>query len=348
VWQLVNLTPFKAERTWFADKEGRKHWSVAVKASFSIQPDGTAVVADEPEEILLAPKYWGEAGSSSPRYEADLTGPKASTDVLVTGSAYSPSGKPVETVDVSLRVDNKIDKTLRVYGDRSWISGIAGPRISGTEPFISMPVKYELSFGGADLAGDDPRTHRIEARNPIGTGFVVRSSNILGKRLPNIEHPAAPIRNWNDHPAPAGFGPLACDWSPRRELAGTYDEAWLERRFPLWAEDFDPLYFQAAPAGQQVNGRLRGGEHVEITNMTPDGVWRFTLPKIYVSFETEFGRERVNHPGTIATVTLEPDRRRVIVSWQTLLSCHHRMDELDDTVIRQKPYLPLGDREDER
>jgi hypothetical protein len=343
VWQLVNLTPFTAERTWFADKDGRNHWSVAVKATYSIAPDGTAIVCDEQEKIFHVPEYWGKPGSSSPRWEADLTGPKAATDVLVTGSAYSPSRRPADVVDVRLRVGNIIDKTLRVHGNRSWMSSSGSVRIGPTEPFISVPVTYERAFGGADMAGDDVRTHRIDARNPIGTGFALRSSSLAGKPLPNVECPSSPVRQWSDRPTPAGFGPIACDWSPRRELAGTYDEAWQTTRFPLWAEDFDPGYFQAAPVDQQVIGHLRGGESVELVNMTPTGLWSFALPKMYLSFETQFGREVVNHTGRIGTLTLDPDRNRVVVSWQTFVPCHHRADELDYTVIRQKPYVPLGD-----
>jgi hypothetical protein len=339
VWQLANLTPYQAERTWFVDKDGRNHWSVAVKGTFQVSPSGAVSVAEEQEKMLLMPKYWEAAGTSSVRWESDMIGPKGRTDVLVNGSAYAPAGRPAASVDISLRVGNEINKTLRVYGNRWWRLGVVRLRASAPEPFSVMAVKYEAAFGGFDRGAADPLQHRLDGRNPVGTGFFIDSAHAMSQRLPNLEHPATPISGWDDRPAPAGFGAIACDWSPRRELAGTYDEAWLKERFPLWARDFDPRYFQAAPPDQQSQGYLRGGEVLQLTNMTPQGVWRFELPRTYLSFVTKFGRERVNHHANISAVVLEPDRNRVIVSWQTFLSCHHRADELDSTAIREKPYL---------
>lgn len=339
MWEIANLTPYKTERTWFMDKEGRNHWSLAVKATFTVQEDGTAVPAEDPEDILYVPKYGGEPGTSSVSAEADLTGPKAATDVLVHGSAHAPNGRPTDTVMVRLRVGSHIDKTLCVQGDRQWMAGVTGPRVSRPLPFVVMPITYERAFGGRDVEHEDPRRHRIYDSNPIGSGFAVTRSTVIGKGLPNVEVPSALVRGWNDRPAPAGLGPVACDWSPRRELAGTYDDAWKETRFPLWAEDFDPRYFQAAPADQQVGCKLRGGEVVEVVNMSPDSLWRFPLPKIHLSFLTAFGKEQVHHGASLATVTLIPDRRRVLMSWQSFLPCHHRADELDYTVVTEKPYL---------
>lgn len=339
MWELANLTPYKADWTWFADKDGRNHWSVAVKGTFRVEDDGSTVIADEQEDVLLIPKYFGEPGKTSQRWESDLTGPKAATDVLISGSAYSPAGRPVPALDVSLRVGNVIKKELRIYGERRWTAITGALRPSAPEPFVIMPIRYERAFGGTDYSSEDPREHRIDSRNPIGTGFAVRREAARAQNLPNIEDPATPIREWDDRPRPVALGPVAHDWSPRRELAGTCDQAWLDHRFPLWPTDFDPRYFQAAPPDQQVPGHLRGGELFELTNMTPGGAWRFRLPRIYIGFETDIDREQVHHQGTIGTVTLDPDTRRVIISWQTFVSCHHQADDLDYTVIREKPFL---------
>jgi hypothetical protein len=339
VWELVNMTPYKADRTWFADNDGRNFWSVAVKGTFLVQEDGSTVIADEQEDVLLIPKYFGEPGKTSPQWEADLTGPKAATDVLITGSAYSPTGRPVQALDVSVRIGNAINKQLRVYGDRVWTMITGALRPSAPEPFRSMPIKYERAFGGTDYSSEDPREHRIESRNPIGTGFAVRREHAREQQLPNIEDPAAPIREWDDRPRPVALGPIAHDWSPRRELAGTFDQAYIDTRFPVWPLDFDARYYQAAPPDQQVPQRLRGGEVIEIRNMTPNGVWRFRLPHTYISFDTEIDKEQHRHHGTIGTVTLDPETRRVIVSWQTFVSCHHQADDLDYTIIREKPFV---------
>jgi hypothetical protein len=176
----------------------------------------------------------------------------------------------------------------------------------------------------------------MEARNPIGTGFATQAAHCLGSRVPNVEYPGELIGSWNDHPQPAGFGPLECHWSPRRELAGTYDEKWRQGRFPLWAEDFDQRYNNCAPADQQVTGFLRGGESVELVNLSHDSMLAFRLPRIYPFFRTRFGYEQVEHRARLSTVIVEPDVPRVIMTWQTSLVCNHKVDELDSTVVTEK------------
>lgn len=123
------------------------------------------------------------------------------------------------------------------------------------------------------------------------------------------------------------------------ELAGTYDGAWLKNRFPLWAEDLDPRYYCCAPRDQQVDGYLRGGEPVQIVNMSPNGSLRFNLPRLVFGFSTRLRREIVHHRGTLATVILEPEAARVIMVWQSALMCNHHVDDLDQTTIRLKKHV---------
>jgi hypothetical protein len=154
-------------------------------------------------------------------------------------------------------------------------------------------------------------------------------------RLPNVEHADQLIESWKDRPAPAGLTPIDCSWSPRRELAGTYDERWLSDRSPLWAEDFDPRYNSCAPADQQVRGFLEGGEAAQLVNLSPDGQLAFRLPKVNLSFNTQFGRNRVEHGGQLCTVIVEPDVPRVVMVWQASLVCNDRVDELDATFVAE-------------
>ena len=41
MWALDNQTPFKAERSWSMDLDGRDRWVVVVKGTFQIKADGT-------------------------------------------------------------------------------------------------------------------------------------------------------------------------------------------------------------------------------------------------------------------------------------------------------------------
>lgn len=340
MWLVSNNTPYAAERSWVQDKDGNKLWMVVVKATYDILPDGLTRLAENQEPASLLGKHSGEPGKSSLVYDSDFFGVKPNTDVLVNGTAYAPVGKQrVARVDVQFEVGS-IKKRLAVFGNRVWEkSFVGGPSISSPQLFESMPIRYEHAFGGWDRTADDPSDHRLEARNPVGTGFATKAGHCVGSRVPNVEYPNQLIGSWKDQPQPAGFGPIECHWSPRRELAGTYDEKWQKERFPLWAQDFNTRYYNCAPADQQATGYLRGGEAVELINLTPSGRLLFQLPRVYPFFETHFGRKRVEHRAQLCTVTIEPDHLRVIMAWQTSLVCNRGADDLDVTIVTEKRML---------
>ena len=223
--------------------------------------------------------------------------------------------------------------------DRRWEKVVAGLAMTEPETYLRMPMIPERAFGGYDRRAEDPAAHRLYPSNPVGTGFAVAAAHLDGAPVPNIEYPDQRIRAWTDRPRPAIFRPLASYWSPRLEYAGTYDERWLRERLPLLAEDFDERYYQCASADQQAPGFLRGGERVELRNLTPEGLLAFALPKLRLRFTTRFGREQVPHRAQLHTVILEPDRRRVILVWCTLLPCHHKVDKLDSTLVEEIPFV---------
>lgn len=336
MWMVDNRTPYAVDKIWRQDKDGNKLWMVVVKATFDISLNGTTSLAKEQIPVAATCEYRGARGKTSLIHESDLFGVKAGTDVLVNGSAWAPSGRRVRALDVRLRI-GAVNKRLRVFGDRCWYRRLAGGLVP-TQPewFESMPILYERAYGGQDFSADDPAKHRIEDRNPVGAGFAVRAEHCLDRRLPNIEYPDRLIASWRDRPAPAGLNAVECSWSPRRELAGTYDESWRRNRFPLWAEDFDGRYNNCAPLDQQVGPFLRGGEEVALENLSPKGTLAFTLPKIHPCFRTRFGRKDQEHRGQLCTVLLEPDQSRVVMSWQTSIVCNDRVDDLDVTIVTQK------------
>lgn len=339
MWAIDNKTPYAAERNWVLDKKAEKSWVVVVKATYDIGSDGATTLAEKQEAVpLYSPVYSGEPGKSSLIYEADLLGPKQFTDIILNGCAFTEGGKPATKVNVSLSVGN-MTKCLVVFGDRTWKRGFMGDlSMTSPKPFTSMPLIYERAFGGWDTHPKDPAEHRLDPRNHIGKGFAVREEHLHDQDLPNVEYPKQLISSWKDRPNPACFGPVASYWSPRKEFAGTYDEMWQKKRFPLWAEDFDIRFNQCVPADQQMPGFLRGGERVDLINLSPSGRMSFVLPKVYPFFVTKFGKDRVEHRAALHTVILEPEYPRVIMVWYSSLQCHHRVDELDVTVITEKEY----------
>lgn len=330
MWTLFNGTPYTADRNWTRDKDGVHRWIVAVKATFDLAADGRLTLADEQRPPVLAPEYFGNPGKSSLRYDSDLLAPKPATDLLLVASAHAPGGRATQTVPVSLRVGS-LQKQLLVHGDRVYRSGL---KTSSPKPFITRPIRYELAFGGSDLSDPDPRNQRMDERNPIGRGVVMRSGQLA-------DQPAHAVEYTGGDPAssgPAGFGPIDPAWLPRRALAGTYDERWARTKKPLLPDDYDPAYALSSPVDQRVSQSLVGGERVELINMTPEGRLLFELPRMTFEFTSVFGRRREPHgPPRLATVLVEPDERRLSLVWQSTLRVPApEADYLDGTEIEER------------
>ena len=171
----------------------------------------------------------------------------------------------------------------------------------------------------------------MDVRNPVGCGLV----RMEGCPLPNFEYPNHNLKEGG----PAGFGPIASYWSPRRELQGTYDEAWKKRRFPLPPTDWDPHSLLCSPSDQRPVRHLRGGELVELINLTPAGKLCFTLPKVHLTFSTHIDNCIKEHRSRLSSVIIEPDFPRLIMVWQTSLSVRTNADYLEKTIVREKPFI---------
>jgi hypothetical protein len=333
MWSITNHTPYKVGKTWGRDKEGVHEWIVAVKGTFDIKNDGSLSLSDEQPDPLLLPEYNGEPGTSSLRYDADLVSPKPATDVLLNATAYAPHGRPTTNFLVEARIGS-IHKVIRVVGTRTWGDGLF-EELSPPEPITRLPITYEAAYGGYYNADPDTAKHRMDARNPVGRGVIALAGHRAGQALPNFEYPKGNVEN----AGPAGFGALDSFWSPRRELNGTYDRAWEENRRPLLPADWDPRSLLCSPADQRPDAYLRGSEVVELINLTPNGRLCFTLPKIYFTFTTHIDGRREEHRSRLSTVIIEPDYPRVILVWLTSLSCRTNVDYLDETVVREKPFI---------
>jgi hypothetical protein len=333
MWTIDNQTAYAADGNWVRDSRGRHHWIVAVRATFDFFTGRGFVLSDEQQPPALAPEYSGVAGASSLRWDSDLLYIKPCTDVVLEAEAYASGGRRV--VEARLQVGS-IDKRLIVYGPRFYQEGPFGPTLSSPEAFERQPIRYESAFGGTDLTDPDPVRQRLDERNPVGRGVAARASRLLGSLGPAIEYPERSL----ERGGPAGFGPIDPSWRPRRDYAGTFDAAWAANKKPLLPDDYDDLYGSAAPSDQRPSQHLRGGESVELTGMTDDGVWRFTLPKRHPTFRTRFGTEHEEHRGKLVTVFIQPSQRRLSLVWQSsILVSTPRLDYLDETRVGEKLYV---------
>ncbi len=301
---------------------------MAVRGTFDILPDGRVEIAKEQVPVALAPEWTGEPGKSSLRWDTDLIRTKPGTDVIVNGAAHAQGGRLATRVEVAFSV-GALTKNLMVSGDREYRDGLLTRKPTDPKPFETMPITYERAHGGQVF---DSKTNALLKQldtNPIGCGL----RRNVGDRYPNLESPPQASGALG---TPAGFGAIPAHWKPRVSFAGTYDKHWEQTRQPLVPEDFNDEYFYSAPPDQRVPGFLSGGEPVTLTNLSPEGVMRFCLPRIRLGFATNIDGGTTHHRAELHTVILEPSDRRLIMVWHTALPCHHTLYTLQRTTVIQK------------
>jgi hypothetical protein len=317
--QVRNETPFTPGMFMFPDERGVDTLYVVVKATFTLRGH-TLALAEQQCPLIIADECWGEPGQSSLKYASEAHLLKPGTDVLLVGAAHAPHGRPTESCLVSVRV-GLAWQALQVFGERTWRGGLFSPGISTPEPFTRMPLVWERAFGGTHVVEDGPVLG--EERNPVGQGFRGERSAVemVDRPLPNLEDPRHLIGSISDTPAPVGVGAIAPAWQPRRGCAGTYDEQWQARRAPYLPRDFQPEFFHVAPSALRVREGLKGGEPVELSNVSPEGTQRFALPRCELDVAVRIDR-RSEHPVMrLETVLLEPEEARVCLTWRGAVEC---------------------------
>lgn len=333
---LINATGMPVGYAMGLQPDGRELLAVVVKGTFAIPHDATEEprLADEQVPLVEADVFTGEPGLSAPLYECEFAPRKPRCDILLNGSAYAPGGRPTERVTVSLRVGSW-RKSFDVVGDRVWRRGVLSVAATDPSPFEVLPISYNNAFGGVDRSQEDPSRHRWYPTNHAGVGYheYLDAAFVDGKPLPNTEETGRRVTDPRGRYRPMAFGPIGRAWRPRPELAGTYDQTWLEETFPFLPADFREEYYQAAPEDQQIP-YPEGGEEVVLTNLTPDGRTRFRLPSraIPVLFTLQDSR-REEGRGVIDTVVIEPDLGRFTMLWRCTRPLRRNLFEVAETLV---------------
>ncbi|MCK5506354.1 MAG: DUF2169 domain-containing protein [Thermodesulfovibrionia bacterium] len=277
--EIINSTPFEVEAMPFSNgPEGGNILTVIVKGTFKIVPNSIAEVAEEQIPIAFGDEMFDDKEGGCVKFESDIVPFKPRADIALVGKAYVPGGRPIQVLDVALRV-GEMQKVIRVIGDRKWKYPTKLMPVAVTKPelFTEMDLVYERAFGGVDMKGGG-----YCKENLVGRGFITKKSTdaVNDILLPNIEDPEDLIKSWNDRPKPVGFGFYGRSWMPRAGYLGTYDEKWRKERSPEQPEDFKFDYYNAAHPDLQVEGYLKGDEEVKLVNLTADGHLNFKLPGI--------------------------------------------------------------------
>lgn len=299
---IVNATRLAALDVPVLDRIGREVVVVIVKATFEVRQDARVLLADEQVPVRTNDILRDASNPrSSARYPSDVCIDKAGTDVVVVGEAVAR--QPTLFADVAIRVRD-VTLPLRVSGPREYFRGILEVAISAPVPFETMPIEYERAYGGAL----DDRS-AVELRNPSGVGFARSAADLVGKPAPQIEHPSLPYRTASDKHPPVGCGPLLPHWSPRRERAGTFDEAWKATRMPLMPLDFDIRHNSVASPGLLFDPPLVAGDVVSILGMSRD-LLHFQVPALPLVLHGRYDRQTETVRPAIDTVLIEPSLRR--------------------------------------
>ncbi len=343
---LENLSRFLAVDLPSMNKEGEELLVICVAGRFELPPAGRPSneplkPSEEQRPPVMEDVYWGEPGASSLRYEGQTAYTRPGTDIHVLGHAWAPGGKPVPELLAAVKV-GPCQKGVRVFGTRVWYRGALGLKASAPRPFESIPLQYERSFGGAAAeTGKGPPAY--EPRNPVGVGLYGSAKEAIEQPLPNLEDPLHLLSSPTERVPPAGFGPIARSWQPRLGFAGTYDEAWVEQRAPLWPRDFDPRFFHSASPGLIASPGLKGGEPVVLSGFSPDGQIAFPLPRHRLMVKSTF-RHRIDRRALVLdAVQLEPDERALTLIWRAAIPAHRELAQHEYSVVRElEPWEELS------
>lgn len=332
MWEIRNKTPFAAAGAFERDTEGREVWSVAIRASFTLETAATLTPLDPQIEVRLAPDYI-DPDTGELRGEHDIVGFLPGTDLLISGTIQPPRQ---ETMSLPLTLTlGKLSKHARLFGPRMAKRGLAGWNISANAPVETTELTWRNSFGGTF---HDPETGH--PANPIGKGWALHYRRKIERdtqvELPRIDHPKDDILYDYNRTNPIGFGPISRHWQPRKDLAGTYDDKWEKTRAPKLPKDFDNAFYNTAPSDQIIKGFAKGGEELTLTGFLPDEILKLRLPQILFTARTKQRGQPVDTNFNMTRIEIDLDAKTLSMVWVTHVPCNGDDAGIEYTTLRVK------------
>lgn len=313
---VKNLTTFGFGTKVTSRTPPRPDMMLVVKAVFELRPGAPLVPLDR---IDCAPsgdvfEEDDDDRSGEVLLPNDFADYKRSGEVLLKATFHSPKKRAVREAEASIAM-GKWKKTLRVVGPRVWVDDALGSTATEPAPFNELPLRWKHAYGGDGFLA-----------NPVGKGHT-------SKELPQIEQPGSPVKSRGDHNVAAAFGGINRRWPARANKVGTeYGKEWEATRAPFVARDFDPVYHQAAPLDQRVEGYFRGDEELTFENLHPDASsFSVKLPGLRVrAFGRKTRGETSALPMVLDTIVADVEKGRLSLVWRGHLGC----SELDLRDVR--------------
>lgn len=208
-----------------------------------------------------------------------------------------------------------------------------------------------------------PIAHTACEFNPVGRAYAeewwLKASDLQRLPAPRLESPSHPFTVELFMQAvsgkasaasstalrPQGFGPIGRPWLPRRTLAGTYDQTWVEKRHPYLPKDFDFGYWNCAPKDQQISyppADLRIGVlNMVSPQVSPNGQLVTQLPghRAFVLARFEGGTP-IPMRAVIDTLTLNTDALTLACVWRCLIPADLPLETLEAR-FETDPKSPL-------
>ncbi|VFR56867.1 putative exported protein [plant metagenome] len=267
------------------------------------------------------------AQASSLQRESELLPFKPHADVLINGDAIAPDGLAAGNWLAGVRIGGW-SKLLKVSGPRNWERDRHGKwRLSAPEAAERVPLLYEHAYGGTVASAQAGEVEACD-ENPCGIGY-------LGQTTPESSEAVLPVPaiEYPDDVTPAepgriqrvaGFGAIPMHWQPRARRLGTVDIDAIRRDGPAYPDDFDPAYWQTAPADQWLPYLARGQE-VELFNLVEgEPKVAFDLPR-WLGFAAVRSGGSNRYPDMrVDTLAIDTLARTVRLNWRLAVA-----DEVD-------------------
>ena len=316
--------------------DGTPIFSVLAKKTYSISL-GKVTPADEQVPLVESDTFENpdQFMYSEIVAETDYIAYKPTTDVVVTGKAYAPSGKQAYHLDCSVSA-GPLKKSVIVYGPRKLEArALRGFTISSPQPFTEMELGYKHAYGGVARTKDG--TLHSYFPNPIGKGFVFKGGFDDPEEvvIPHLEDPLSAItadnlilskpEEWIHAPRPASFGWTRRNFYPRYTYAGVLPEqlqAVMEQYKSQGSSEqieiprLDYKVFQGASDGLW-GEQLRGDEIVKLAYFDKDNpVFEFPLPGERPEMTMDLGEGPEELKPVLQTLTIDMQKKVMTMVWR--------------------------------
>lgn len=340
--QYQNFTPFPALMWENTDHHGADCISGLVRVKFRLQHDAlnnTFVLNIDPDqdELYIEDLYYEDGVEI--RHPRDTIPFKPFTDLIVNASTYPPVlNMAAWKCSVALYdLQNTLihQKSLVIHGKRSLKKRLLfrdWKLSKECEPLMSLPIRYMNTYGGTiyDVSSDEKSVllARYEA-NPIGKGLTHPASTIKEVEVPEIED----IAKSKESRLYAGFGAINATWEDRYKFSGTYDDQWLDQKYPLLPDDFNPEYYQMAHPDMIIRTPLNAGIRIDFENIHPQlHHISVTLPSMNFIGRITSNTDEKEFPLKVDTIVVDAnsttiDEWRIFISWRNRLKIDEQLTD---------------------